>query len=137
MSSVPPPNPLNYAVPQRNDLREIATRQRALMFCILAYIVLIVVRFVVPPPLLLVIGLAILAVGVTSAVFVFMLAIALYGTGVGIILGILTLIPIVGLIVLLIVNGKATGILRAHGIKVGLLGRPPPDTGYPGGPVTG
>jgi hypothetical protein len=131
MSSVPPPNPLNYAVPQRNDLREIATRQRAIMFCILAYIVLIVVRFVVPPPLVLVIGLAILAVGVTSAVFVFMLAIALYGTGAGIILGILTLIPIVGLIVLLIVNGKATSILRAHGIKVGLLGADPrqiPDT---------
>jgi hypothetical protein len=95
MSSVPPPNQLNYAVPQRNDLRGIATRQRAIMFCILAYIVLIVVRFVVPPPLLLVIGLAIIAVGVTSAVFVFI------------------------------------SILRAHGIKVGLLGADPrqiPDT---------
>jgi hypothetical protein len=38
------------------------------------------------------------------------------------VLGILTLIPLVGLIVLLIVNGKATNLLREDGIHVGLLG---------------
>jgi len=93
--------------------------------------VLIVLRFVVPPPFALIIGIAILVVGVTAAVFVFMLALAVYSTGTGIVLGILTLIPIVGLIVLLIVNGKATSILRQHGIKVGLMGADPkqiPDT---------
>ena len=51
-----------------------------------------------------------------------MLAIAIYNTAMGIVLSILTLVPLVGLIILLIVNGKATGILRANGIKVGLLG---------------
>ena len=30
--------------------------------------------------------------------------------------------PYIGLIVLLVVNGKATGILKQNGIKVGLLG---------------
>lgn len=42
--------------------------------------------------------------------------------GLGIVLGILTLIPCIGLIVLLVINGKATGVLRENGIGVGLLG---------------
>jgi hypothetical protein len=40
----------------------------------------------------------------------------------GVVLGILTLIPCVGLIVLLIINSKATGILKKNGVRVGLLG---------------
>ena len=57
-----------------------------------------------------------------DAVFVFMLAMAVYNNAAGIVLGVLTLVPILGLIVLLIINGKATSILRQHGIKVGLMG---------------
>jgi len=30
--------PLNYAPPARNDLRQIAVRQKAIMYCILGYI---------------------------------------------------------------------------------------------------
>jgi hypothetical protein len=37
-------------------------------------------------------------------------------------LGILTLLPCIGLITLLVVNAKATAILKAGGLKVGLLG---------------
>ena len=59
---------------------------------------------------------------VLGAVFVFLLSIKIYGTGLGIVLGILSLVPLVGLVVLLIVNGKATGVLKQNGIKVGLLG---------------
>jgi ABC-type enterochelin transport system permease subunit len=47
---------------------------------------------------------------------------SLYSTTTGIVLGILTFIPLVGLIVLLIVNGKATNVLRQNGITVGLMG---------------
>ena len=122
MSASPPPSPLNYARPQRNDLRDIARRQRAIMLCILAEIVLIICYVVLPDPLKLFARIAIFAAQITAMVFVFMLAIAIYNTGVGIVLGILTLIPLIGLIVLLIVNGKATNILRQHGIKVGLMG---------------
>jgi len=114
---------LNYATPAaRNDLREIATRQRAIMLCILGYVVLVVLQFALPPEGRIVLGLAALAVCITAAVFVFMLALAVYNTATGIVLGILTLIPILGLIILLIVNGRATNILKSHGIKVGLLG---------------
>ena len=134
MSSMPPYGnaPLNYAAPARNDIREIAVRQRVVMLCILGYIACVILQFVVPGPLKLVVALAGAAFSITGAVFVFMLAVAIYSTGLGVVLGILTLIPIIGLIVLLIVNAKATTILRAHGIKVGLLGAdksqiPPPN----------
>jgi hypothetical protein len=113
---------LNYGRPVRNDLREIAKRQRAIQICILIYILAIVGQFILPPQLRPFVGLAVLAVMITATVFVFMLAIALYNTGVGILLGILSLIPLLGLLVLLMVNGKATGVLREHGIQVGLLG---------------
>lgn len=126
MSYIPPPmpaKPLNYAPPPgRTDLREVAVRQRAIMLCILGYIVLLVLRFVVPPPFNLFALLAAFAVSITAMVFVFMLSVAIYNTGMGIFLGILTLVPLVNLIVLLIINGKATKILREHGIKVGLMG---------------
>jgi hypothetical protein len=124
----PPGSPLNYAAPPpagRTDLREIAVRQRMIMICILSYLLLVVAQFVVPPPLRIVLGLVALGVTITATVFVFMLSLALYGTAAGIVLGLLTLIPLIGLIVLLIVNGKATNILREHGIRVGLLGANP------------
>lgn len=59
---------------------------------------------------------------IVATVFVFLLSIKVYGTGLGIVLGVLTLIPCVGLIVLLVVNGKATSVLSRNGIRVGLLG---------------
>ncbi|MDB5297180.1 MAG: hypothetical protein JWO31_3163 [Phycisphaerales bacterium] len=141
MSQIPPP-PLGYATPSaapRADLRTIAQRQRALMFCILGYLALVVARFVLPPSLSILLALAAFAVSITAAVFVFMLALSLYSTGVGVLLGILTLIPLVGLIVLLVINSKATGLLRQHGLKVGLLGADPaqiPSPGYAVPPVS-
>lgn len=133
MSSLPPigpeipqipPAPLSYAAPVRNDIRDIAIRQKAIQFCILGYFVfgLLSVFRVVPFPLSIVTSLGVLASIITGAVFVFMLAMSLYSTTTGIVLGILTFIPLVGLIVLLIVNGKATNVLRQNGITVGLMG---------------
>jgi hypothetical protein len=63
-----------------------------------------------------------LFITLASAVFVYLLAASVYSTAVGILLGVLALLPCINLIMLLIVNGKATSVLRAHGIKVGLLG---------------
>ena len=125
MSQPPlPPSTLNYATPQAAgiNLRVVAIRQKAIMYCILAYIASFVATFMVPPELQLVLWLVCMAASVAAAVFVFMLAIALFSPGVGVVLGILTLIPVIGLIILLIVNGKATNVLRAHGISVGLMG---------------
>ena len=93
------------------------------MYCILAYITVVVLRFVLPPGLQLLVLVPLgLAAAITAAVFVFMLAISLHNVAAGVTLGILTLIPLVGLVVLLILNSTATKLLQSHGIKVGLLG---------------
>jgi hypothetical protein len=107
---------------KRKDLRDIATYQKMIIICILIYLAAVVVQFFLPQGLRLVLGMGVLVVGVASAVFVFLLATKVYSTALGIVLGILTLVPILGLIVLLIINGKATSTLREHGITVGFLG---------------
>jgi hypothetical protein len=116
------PTCLNYAPPFRNDLRTIALRQKTVMYCILGYFPLAVAIFALPPESLRVVGLLAIGVTLTMAAFVFMLSLAVYSTGIGIVLGIFTLIPVLGLIPLVIINEKATNILRAHGIRVGLMG---------------
>ena len=56
-------------------------------------------------------------------IFVILLAANVYNsTLVGIINGLLCLIPCIGIIVLLIVNFRATRYLKEHGIKVGFMG---------------
>jgi hypothetical protein len=107
----------------RGDLRTIAIYQKVILICILLYIALVFVQFAIPqelrPVVLLPIALPLL---LASAVFVFLLATKVYGTALGIVLGILTLIPCIGLIALLVINGKATATLKSHGVRVGLLG---------------
>lgn len=107
---------------RREDLRSIAIYQKGILICILVYLLLILTRVFIPPELLIVLALVLLADVVTGTVFVFLLAIRVYSLGVGILLGILTLVPCLGLVSLLIVNGKANEVLRANGLKVGLLG---------------
>lgn len=112
----------------RRDLRAIAKYQKSIIMCI-AITLLLFPAALVPGDLL---RLAILVcygiVAIASTVFIFLLAIKVYSVVVGILLGLLTLLgsltlfPLIGLIVLLLVNGKATKILRQNGIKVGLLG---------------
>ena len=131
MTQVPPPqNTLSYASSPQG-IREIASRQKVIILCILACILivlgLVVGQSTLPPVVLLVLVLAYYVAGITGTVFVFLLATKIYGTGVGLLLGILTLIPCIGLIVLLIVNAKATTILKQNGLKVGLLGATLPD----------
>jgi hypothetical protein len=106
----------------RTDLRSIATFQKGILVCILLYFAAVIAQFALPPELRLFLLLGVLGLGVVATVFVFLLATHVYSTGVGVLLGILTLIPVLGLIVLLIINSKKTGILKDHGIRVGLLG---------------
>jgi hypothetical protein len=106
----------------RGDVRSVAVYQKGILYCILLHIAALVGQFVVPPQFRLAIILGDVVVAIAGFVFVLLLAIKVYNVAVGIILGILTLVPCVNLIVLLVVNGKATGILQANGHKVGLLG---------------
>jgi hypothetical protein len=106
----------------RETLRGIAGNQKAIILCILVYLCLIPVQFVIPEESRMLLLIALAPLGIVSTVFVFLLATKVYSQGTGIVLAILTLIPLVGLIVLLIINGKATNILKENGIRVGLLG---------------
>ena len=106
----------------REDLRRVATYQKGILVCILVQICAVIALLAVPPDIALFVRLGSLVIAVASTVFVFRLAMNVYSTGVGIVLGILALVPCVGLLALLFVNGKATSVQRQNGIKVGLLG---------------
>ncbi len=118
----PPIPPPSAPTAPREELRCIASRQKWVCICLLIYFAAFIARFLGPAHLQPLLGIVALGACVLAAVFVFMLAIKLYGTGVGVLLGILTLVPLLGLIPLLIVNAKATSVLKKNGIKVGLLG---------------
>ena len=86
---------LNYAARSmdQESLRRLAINQRAINLCILAEILLAVCQFGFArtvPILALVIVLIYIGVGITGAVFLFKLAMSVYGMGAGIVLGILS-----------------------------------------------
>lgn len=54
--------------------------------------------------------------------FVFQFCTATFPREQGVILGILSLVPLLGLVVLLVVNSSATKILKANGVPVGFIG---------------
>ncbi len=106
----------------RELLRGIAGNQRAIIFCIIGYFCLVVFQFLIPQQIRIYLVAAVLPLAITATVFVFLLATKVYNSGMGTLLGLLTLIPCVGLIVLVIISAKATSILKSHGIRVGLFG---------------
>jgi hypothetical protein len=134
MTQPPPVNALDYRTSSQG-VREIAARQRAICLCILGvivlYIALVAGQKSLPPIAILALSAAILAIDITAVVFVFLMTTKLYGTGIGILLGILTFLPCAGIITLLAVNAKATAILKQAGLKVGLLGATVPDNYAP------
>lgn len=106
----------------REDLRKVAAYQKGILSCISVYLAAVFSQFVLPFEVRQWLMIAVVVTGVIGAVFVFRLSIKLNGTVTGIIYGILTFVPLVGMLMLLIVNGKATRVLKENGIRVGLFG---------------
>lgn len=106
----------------RADLLKVAQYQKGILVCILIYMFAVAGQFVLPPQVRPIVGLGVLAVGLVAAIFTVLLAMKTHGTVLGIILGILCLVPLLGFLILLVVNQKATTVLQLNGIKVGLLG---------------
>jgi hypothetical protein len=104
------------------DVRAVAVYQKVIQVCILLYLLVMFASIFTPPALQQFIGLALLPVGLAGVVSVFLLSAKVYNTFLGLFLAILTLIPCLGILILLIINGKATKVLRENGYKVGLLG---------------
>lgn len=125
----PPPEAMKSLANQYNraELRAIASQQKFIMGCITVQLILHFGSIVVRQDAEMVnweypIVFTILAASVAAAVFAFILSIKLFGTATGVLLGILTLIPCIGLLSLLVINSKATQTLKDHGIRVSLLG---------------
>jgi hypothetical protein len=112
------------------DLKKVAQYQKGIIYCILANLALIVVNIVAGQVLeggaeamagLAIIGIYLL-VAVAQLACIVLLATQVYNIGVGILIGILSFVPCLNLILLLVVNQKATSVLQQNGIKVGLMG---------------
>ncbi len=108
------------------DVQQVATYQKGLLYCILAYLIMVGSQFFLPETARIFLGIGMIVIGLTSAVFVILLSMKVYHPALGILFAILTCVPLLGLIVLLFINQKATNMLKQNGIEVGLLGAKTP-----------
>ena len=114
----------------REDLKKVAQYQKGIILCIAANLVIVIgmmflgrsMQMAGMGALVLVMQVAYVAVGFAALVCIILLATKVYNLAIGIVAGLLQFIPCIGLLVLLVVNQKATGVLQQNGIKVGLLG---------------
>jgi hypothetical protein len=132
-----PYQPLQFAQPltapfapgiDREKLRRVAKYQQWVIYALLANIIMNVVGLAggqAELPVRMGILVVALAVAVCAMVSIFLLANELYNVGIGVLCAIVMIIPCIALITLLIVNGKATGFLQQHGVKVGFMGANP------------
>jgi hypothetical protein len=104
------------------DLKTVAVAQKTIIVCILLNILAVIARFFIPPELLLLLVGALVVLFLVQTAAVMLLAMKVYNIGIGILLGIGAMIPCLGLIILLMVNGKANKILTQNGYHVGLFG---------------
>jgi hypothetical protein len=108
----------------RPELRTIAKTQRTALVGLLVFFCGVMILAFLTKNVPVITALAFVFVALVAA-SVFMLALRLYGLGTGMVLGFLALGPCLGLVVLMILNGKATTVLRNHGVKVGFMGAGP------------
>lgn len=107
---------------KRVDVRSVAACQKGILVCILINMILFGCVFAVQSDVRNAFVWGIIACNIVGTISVFLLAMKVYHPIVGVVLGIITLVPCIGLLVLVQVNSKATNILQANGIKVGLMG---------------
>ncbi|MGL5095286.1 MAG: hypothetical protein ACRDD1_06840 [Planctomycetia bacterium] len=91
------------------EIVEVAKRQKQILWMILLSIVAIFIPF------------ATIVTGIIQVFFIYKLAIAVRSKAAWVYI-VLAFIPLVGLLALLSINGKATKILQSNGLKVGLMG---------------
>jgi hypothetical protein len=112
----------------RERLRRIARYQRWVMLALVSNIavyVLAVSTQKLGPIVALVVLLAALAVVVFTMTSTFLLGMESFGTGLAVLFTVLMCVPCVSLIMLLVLNNKATSLLQQGGLKVGFLGIDP------------
>lgn len=111
----------DVAEPVASDagIEQVASAQKLIIYGILAYFAAAAIRASMGP-IGLFVGLGALAMGLVGT---YRLCSGLgFSMATRVILMVLMFVPLVGLIVLLVLNSKATAKLRAAGYRVGLLG---------------
>lgn len=106
----------------RRDSVKVAQYQKGVLVCLLVNILAYVGALLGPLGLRTLCAWVLIVGSLAACVFAFMLAIKVSNVIVGILMGLLTLIPFVNLFVLLIINQRATRVLMRNGIKVGFMG---------------
>ena len=102
------------------SLEKIAAAQRGVIACVACNLGIVLLSKVIGSQIALV---AMVIVIIASICFIAKLTSALkYNVGVTVISCIAMFVPLLSLIVLLVLNSKATAILKEHGVKVGLFG---------------
>src|SRR6516162_478862 len=86
---------------RREDLRSIAISQKRILACFLLYIGVGIGDLLLPVEWQPYLGLGVILLGLVATVFVVLFAIKVYSNALGVVMGILTLLPCIGLIVLL------------------------------------
>ena len=97
----------------KQELIEVAKRQKQNLWMILITFVAMFVAMIIPY--------ATIVTGIIQMYFIYKLATAVRSSAAWVYI-VLAFIPFVGLLGLLHINGKATKMLQASGIKVGLMG---------------
>ena len=116
------------ANPARPPVRLVAKYQRWVIFALLGNISANILSFVTSTqtlPVRILVILFLFAVVIFAMASVFLLAKEIIGTTVGILCAILMIAPCISLIVLLILNQKATSYLQKNGVRVGFFGANP------------
>lgn len=125
----PPQSALNLnADPARESVRRVARYQRYVIFALLANILANIIAFAtLSGDAAIRVAVTVLALGamVFAMIAIFLLAKELINTGVAVLCAILMIAPCISLIVLLVVNQKATSYLQRNGIRVGFFGTNP------------
>src|SRR5262245_50950896 len=85
------------------DLRAVAMYQRGIIACILIYFIAMIGQVAVPLELRWIVGVGILLAGLIGMICVFLLAIRVYSLALGLLFGLLTFVPCVGLLMLLMI----------------------------------
>jgi asparagine N-glycosylation enzyme membrane subunit Stt3 len=124
-------SPGSDAPKDRDRLRRIARAQRQVNLAVLLYLAIIPVNLALgavgggAPWVSVVLGLFVLIILGLGATSVYKLASIFRGNVVAVVYVLGLLVPLLGLLLLLSISGKATKELREAGIKVGLLGADP------------
>ncbi len=114
-----PPPPSAGAAPTDTAIEDVVTGQKLVLYAILIYIIAIVLQLAVAE----IFGLVALGTVVLGIMGLLKLSDGMgWSTGIKILLIVLLFVPLVSLIMLALVNGKATDRLRTAGYKVGLMG---------------